>query len=75
MEAQNLKAMPAEEEWHIHAIYGRESENVETAADAPQVRPSTACVIIGIAKFSHMHHSKQMLQAVGESCVMQHLTG
>ena len=49
VEAQDSKAMPAEEDWHIHAVYGREAENVEVAADGPQVQSTTACLVIGIA--------------------------
>ena len=49
METQDLKAMRAEEDWHIPADYGRESENLEVAADGPQVQSSTACLIFDMA--------------------------
>ncbi len=49
VETQDLKAMRAEEDWHIPADYGRESENLEVAADGPQVQSSTACLIFDMA--------------------------
>ena len=49
VETQDLKAMRAEEDWHIPADYGRESENLKVAADGPQVQSSTACLIFDMA--------------------------
>ena len=37
--------MPAEEDWHIHALHGSDAENLGLAASGPQVH---FCYLSGI---------------------------
>ena len=45
MPQEGAREMPAEEDWHIHALHGTDAENLGLAANGPQVH---SCYLLGI---------------------------